>query len=335
MRSCGLYKDNLNNLWEFILKDNDELVYIKTADGGDIGREIKIDDGVADFSYGIDENNRVHLAYITSRGEVKYCTEDKDSWHSKALYFFKPGANIVESVSLMMVGGTVHIFFLFHSAGAWTEGYLLHGVWDGSSEKAHLAGRIGPIPGTRSYYGAEVLGVSGIYVFYLSSGDGQSLNVTCFNGSEWSSPKALYEITGEEIQTNIAQHRGELHVLSLSKEDDVYALEHVLMDTECTVRKINRIYQSRIKLSGPVLLSGGDALWAFWSEDGSILYSIYEGIWTQAQQIGGKRMGPVVLYNYLESSAEGPKKPHMVYGTLPPDINLLLPARGRGAGAKK
>lgn len=335
MQSCSLYKDSMNNLWEFILKENGDLVYIRTVERGDIGREIKIDDGVLDFSLNSDNNNKVHLAYITKKGEVKYCTQDRDNWPSKALYFFKPGSNIAEEVRLQMLGGTAHIFFLFHRKEPWKDGYLLHGVWDGTSEKANTISRVSSIPGSKLYYDTEVIGGSNIYVFFLSSNSEQSLRMAFFNGSTWSSPKMLYGITGEDLDFCIAQHKEHLHVLSLSKEDDKYTLEHVLMDMTGAVHKINRIYESKLKLSDPVLLTGGDTLWAFWREEDNILYSIYEGIWTQAQEIERKGTAPIVLYNYLENSRENSNKPHMVYGTPPPNINLLLPAKGNNRTVKK
>ena len=120
------------------------------------------------------------------------------------------------------------------------------------------------------------------------------------------------------------QSYNKINILNVSKEDSVYSLEHVLIDTDGKMKSYT-IYEGSLKPYHYSLYENNKILYAMWIENDKILYCSYRNSWSPPLKLSVELNEAVTVYKYLSSNSKyNDIKAKYVLGTALPNLRLLL-----------
>lgn len=99
--------------WKFFMLKNS--VFYKVINEDSINLEEKLIDDVKSFDIGLDNEENIHMVFITNRGELGYLQNmnGKRKWSKKPLKKFNPKSNTIDFVNMLVFNKEVHIFYSF------------------------------------------------------------------------------------------------------------------------------------------------------------------------------------------------------------------------------
>lgn len=322
-----IYADYKNNIWKFTLSDNKKLSYRIMYSEGKWTKETIIDIEVLGFAIHIDENEKVHVVYSNTKGELRYCTMKDKQWVGKTFYKIDSDEFEVKNLKVEIIGIQMHIFYLLVGNDGSDHGILMHCIWTGEEVNSTLLQDIILMPNLKEYYSVHVNKQDNIYVYFITDeGDEISLNYCSFENHMWSPIKRLYGIQGEDIEFEVLMDKQYIHILNRSREESVYFLDYVCVDTIGNI-KYFRVHESRKKLDEPILFIEGNKLCSCWIEEDKIFYSIYNGEkWDDSVYFDRRNELKLEIYNcFICIDKEDYPEYRKVYGTNGLDLYLFDP----------
>lgn len=322
-----IYADYKDNIWKFTLSDNKKLSYRIMYSEGKWTKETIIDIEVLGFAIHIDENEKVHVVYSNTKGELRYCTMKDKQWVGKTFYKIDSDEFEVKNLKVEIIGIQMHIFYLLVGNDGSDHGILMHCIWTGEEVNSTLLQDIILMPNLKEYYSVHVNKQDNIYVYFITDeGDEISLNYCSFENHMWSPIKRLYGIQGEDIEFEVIIDKQYIHILNRSREESVYFLDYVCVDTIGNI-KYFRVHESRKKLDEPILFIEGNKLCSCWIEEDKIFYSIYNGEkWDDSVYFDRRNELKLEIYNcFICIDKEDYPEYRKVYGTNGLDLYLFDP----------
>lgn len=322
-----IYVDYRNNTWKFSLKDNKKLFYKIMYSEGKWTKEILIAIEVLGFSIYIDENEEIHLVYSNIKGELKYCTMKDKQWVGKTFYKVKSDKFEIRNIKIEMIKSEMNIFYVLLENDGSDHGVLMHCIWNGERINFTSIQDIILTPNLKDYYSIHVNDTYKVDLFFINDeGDEVSLNYSNFENYIWSPTKRLYGIQGEDIGFEVLINKDDLHILNSSKENDIYFLDYVLIDSSGSIND-KRVYESKSKLENPILFMEEGKISSCWIKENKIFYSIYNGEeWDVPIYLDRHNEDKLELYNIFSCFNEKEYiKEQKVYGTKGLDLYLFSP----------
>lgn len=323
-----VYSDYKNNIWKFSLNSNKDLSYGIMYKEGKWTKETLIDTKVLGFALYIDENETMHLVYSNTKGELRYCTMKDKQWVGKVLYQLESRDFEIENLKIEIVGSAMHIFYLLVDNDGSDHGLLMHCMWNGEKTIINTLQDIILRPNLKEYYFVNINYKNDIYVFFLSDeGDEISLNYFSFENNTWLPVKRLYGIQGEDIGFEVVINRQEIHIINKSKDNSIYSLHHVLIDSIGNIKDF-KIHESEKRLEAPLVFIETSKLCSCWLEDNKIFYSIFkEDKWESPIEFDKGNDFKLERYNsFICIDNDGYIKEKKIYGTNGLDLYLYDPS---------
>ncbi|NSB30304.1 hypothetical protein [Clostridium saccharoperbutylacetonicum] len=324
-----IYVDYTNNIWKFFRNDNEELRYKIMYGEGKWTKESLIDKEVLGFSVYVEEDETIHIVYSNIKRELKYCTLKDKQWVGKTLYQMESNEFEIQNLKVEIIGYEMHIFYLLVSNDGSDHGVLMHCIWNGKEIRVNELQDIILIPNLKEHYSVNVNEKKNIDVFFITDeGDEKSLNYCNFQNHRWSSVKRLYGIQGEDIGFQVLRNQKYIHILNKSREDSIYLLDHVCIDTSGNIQEF-KVHESNKELTEPILFIESNNLYSCWLEEDEIFYSIFDSEkWGSKLYFDRGNKVAMIRYNcFICCDGESSLKEVGVYGTNELDLCLLVPSQ--------
>ena len=323
-----VYSDLKGNLWKFSVNGNRELCYRIMYREGEWIKQTIIDTKVLGFSIFVDEDEKIHVVYSNTKGELRYCTMKDKRWIGKILYKVESDKFEMQSLKVKIIEDKMHIFYLEVSKKDTNHAVLMHCLWNGRETEAVVLRDIILIDNSKECYSVDVNKKGDIELFFVTDdGTDKSLNYCSFENNRWSPIKRLYGIQGENISFEVLIYEEETHILNKYMEGSIYLLEHVCIESKGNIKGF-RVYESEKEFLEPLLFTKRNKIYSCWIEEGKIFYSNFDGEkWGSAVLFDKGNKGAVEGYNWFswidtESSIESRK----IYGTNGLDLYLFNPS---------
>ncbi|MBU3203858.1 hypothetical protein [Clostridium algidicarnis] len=320
-----IYYDKQNHIWRFYVTDSFELVYSIMYQEDKWTKENKIDNEVLDFAVNIDHDGKIYIVYSITGGLLKYCILEGNRWLGKPLYHFENTDYQIRELAVNTIGNTTHVFFIAKGDNAKKKGILMHFSLNGVKTINNTIYEISLIHGVPYHYQVELAQDGTQYLLFISNENNQAtVKFTEYKNLKWSIPKRLYGINGSNVEFCTLQHKNKINILNVSKEDSVYSLEHVLIDTDGKMKSYT-IYEGSLKPYHYSLYENNKILYAMWIENDKILYCSYRNSWSPPLKLSVELNEAVTVYKYLSSNSKyNDIKAKYVLGTALPNLRLLL-----------
>ncbi|ACA55525.1 hypothetical protein FDC45_10705 [Clostridium botulinum] len=316
-----IFKNIYGNMYEFYINKDNTLMC------NEISKETKILENVSKFNINITDLGIIEVVCITSDGFIKYCKFNK-KWSVQTLYKLKSHNNSIDEVNLFSKGNKLHIFFMFYENRYDSSGNILHYVWNGSKFETNIIAPINTIDGVERHYYLETLDNT-INMFYITKEKNSNVINLCkyLDNDDWSSPKKLYRLNGNNINFSTLKRDKEFNILNLSEENEIYALEHVTIDTK---DKINNfpIYKTNNPIYESTFIIFNDILYCVWSEHNKLMYSSFNGIkWSNSSEIDTESFDNIGMYKYVyeESPLDKSMESKSIFASISDNVNIFLP----------
>ncbi|MFT8351087.1 hypothetical protein [Clostridium saccharoperbutylacetonicum] len=324
-----IYVDYTNNIWKFFRNDNEELLYKIMYGEGKWTKESLIDKEVLGFAVYVEENETIHIVYSNIKRELKYCTLKDKQWVGKMLYQMESNEFEIQNLKVEIIGSEMHIFYLLVSNDGSDHGVLMHCIWNGKEIRVNELQDIILIPNLKEHYSVNVNEKNNIDMFFITDeGDERSLNYCNFQNRRWSSAKRLYGIQGEDIGFQVLRDKKYIHILNKSREDSIYLLDHVCIDTSGNIQEF-KVHESNKELTEPILFIERNNLCSCWLEENEIFYSVFDAEkWGSKLYFDRGNKAAMSRYNcFICCDGESSLKEVEVYGTNELDLCLLVPSQ--------
>jgi hypothetical protein len=322
-----IYTDYSNSIWKFSINDNEELRYNVMYEEGKWTKEMVIDKDVVGFAVYIEEDETKHIVYSNIKGELKYCTMQNKKWVGKTLYHVESDEFQINDISVIIILGEMHIFYMLIADDGSDHAVLMHCRWYGGEAKINILQDIILVPNLHQHYELLCRDEDTIAVIFITDeGDEASLQYCSFEKNRWTQPKRLYGIQGDSIRFEILSYNQEINILNRSKEKDTYLLDHVSIDINWNIEEF-RVYDSSKKQGEPILFIEESRLYCCWFEQGKILYSSFDGEkWAGAKYLESNIKSILQRYNYcIPYDEKSFNRTSGIYGTVEPDLQLIVP----------
>ncbi len=323
-----IYCDYKDNIWKFSRNGDKELCYRIMYGEGRWTKETLIDTEVLGFDVYVGGDETIHVVYSNTKGELRYCTKKDKQWLGKILYQVESDEFEIQNLKAEIIGDEMHILYLLVGNDGSDHGVLMHCIWNGKETKTAALQDIILISNLKEYYSVHVNKKSDIYTFFVTDeGDEISLNYCSFENHRWSPVRRLYGIQGENIGFEVLMNQQEIHILNKFREDSIYLLDHVYIDSIGNI-KVFRVHESSDELVEPLLFIESNKLYSCWLEQGKIFYSVFDGEeWDSKVYFDMGNEFTVERYNCVIClDKESPIKARKVYGTSGLDLNLFYPS---------
>lgn len=322
-----VYVDYKNNLWKFSMKDNGELSYAVMYSEGKWTKSSIIDSKATSYSIFIDDGGGIHLVYGNTKGELRYCTMKDNKWLGRTIYNLENKEYEIENIKIVIIGSKMHIFYAVISKDGSDHGIILHCLWNGSKTNVTKVEDIILREGIYDYYSIKITYTNDICLFYLSDdGDEVSFNYSIFQNNRWRESKRLYGIQGEEIYFDVKIENMEIHILNKSKENSIYHLDHVIVDSHQKLNYIN-IFSGKEDIRDSLIFNKDDKIFATWLQNDSIYYSSFRGDkWDEPTSAINNSEEEIFRYNiFLDDRGINYIDSRSVYGTKGLDLFIYDP----------
>lgn len=322
-----VYVDYKSNLWKFSIKDNGELSYAVMYSEGKWTKSSIIDSKATSYSIFIDDGGGVHLVYGNTKGELRYCTMKDNKWLGKTIYNLENKEYEIENIKMVIIGSKMHIFYAAISKDGSDHGIILHCLWNGSKTNVTKVEDIILRQGIYDYYSIKTTYRDDICLFYLSDdGDEISFNYSIFQNNRWRESKRLYGIQGEEIYFDVSIENTGIHILNKSKENSIYHLDHVIVDSHQNLSYIN-ISSGKEDIRDSLIFKKDDKIFATWLQNDSIYYSLFLGDkWDEPTSAIKNSEEEIGRYNiFLDDRGTNYIASRSVYGTKGLDLFIYDP----------
>ncbi|KEI77092.1 hypothetical protein N452_15245 [Clostridium botulinum A2 117] len=316
-----IFKNIYGNMSQFYINKDNTLMY------NEISKETKILENVSKFNINITYLGIIEVVCITFDGFIKYCKFNK-KWSTQTLYKLKSHNNSVDEVNLFSKGNKLHIFFMFYENRYDSSGNILHYVWDGSKFKTNIIAPINTIDGVERHYYLETLDNT-INMFYITKEKNSNVISLCkyLNDDDWSSPKKLYRLDGNNINFSTLKRDKEFNILNLSEENGIYTLEHVTIDTKDSINNFP-IYKTNNSIYKSTFIIFNDILYCVWSEHNKLMYSSFNcKKWSNPSEIDTESFDNIGMYKYIyeESPLDKSIESKNIFASISDNVNIFLP----------
>ncbi|BDB02951.1 hypothetical protein [Clostridium botulinum] len=316
-----IFKNIYGNMYQFYINKDNTLMC------NEISKETKILENVSKFNINITYLGIIEVVCITFDGFIKYCKFNK-KWSTQTLYKLKSHNNSVDEVNLFSKGNKLHIFFMFYENRYDSSGNILHYVWDGSKFKTNIIAAINTIDGVERHYYLETLDNT-INMFYITKEKNSNVISLCkyLNDDDWSSPKKLYRLDGNNINFSTLKRDKEFNILNLSEENGIYTLEHVTIDTKDSINNFP-IYKTNNPIYESTFIIFNNILYCVLSEHNKLMYSSFNGMkWSNSSEIDTESFDNIGMYKYIyeESPLDKSIESKNIFASISDDINIFLP----------
>ncbi|NFS08379.1 hypothetical protein FDE99_11570 [Clostridium botulinum] len=316
-----IFKNIYGNMSQFYINKDNTLMY------NEISKETKILENVSKFNINITYLGIIEVVCITFDGFIKYCKFNK-KWSTQTLYKLKSHNNSVDEVNLFSKGNKLHIFFMFYENRYDSSGNILHYVWDGSKFKTNIIAPINTIDGVERHYYLETLDNT-INMFYITKEKNSNVISLCkyLNDDDWSSPKKLYRLDGNNINFSTLKRDKEFNILNLSEENGIYTLEHVTIDTKDSINNFP-IYKTNNSIYESTFIIFNDILYCVWSEHNKLMYSSFNcKKWSNPSEIDTESFDNIGMYKYIyeESPLDKSIESKNIFASISDNVNIFLP----------
>ncbi|MDU5109346.1 MAG: hypothetical protein E6248_02790 [Clostridium sp.] len=322
-----VYVDYKNNLWKFSMKDDGELSYTVMYSEGKWTKSSIIDSKATSYSIFIEDGGGIHLVYGNTKGELRYCTMKDNKWLGKTIYNLENKEYEIENIKMVIIGSNMHIFYSVISNDGSDHGLILHCLWNGSKTNVTKVEDIILREGIYDYYSIKTTYRNDICLFYLSDdGDEVSFNYSIFQNNRWRESKRLYGIQGEEIYFDVKIENTGIHILNKSKENSIYHLDHVIVDSHQNLNYLN-IYSGKEDIRDSLIFNKDDKIFATWLQNDSIYYSLFSGDkWDEPTSAIKNSAEEIGRYNiFLDDKGTNYIYSRSVYGTKGLDLFIYDP----------
>lgn len=323
-----IYVDYTNNIWYFTKNGNNELCYKIMYADGKWTKENIIDKDVLLFTIYINEDESIHIVYVDTKKEVKYCTMQDKKWVGRLLYQIEDNEFDIAELKMTIIEDEMHIFYVLVDKSGNDHGILTHCMWNGKETKKNVIQDIILSKSFNECYTINVNKNFDIDVLFVSDeGDEISLNYCKYQNKKWNSNRRLYGIEGDDISFEVfSDDDEEIHILNKFKDESLYLLDYVCIDLGGDIKEF-KVHESNVELMSPILFYEEFKLYSCWIEQGKIYYSSFENNkWTNAVYFDRKNENQINMYNcFFWYEEEGIIKEMKVYGTNELDMNLFIP----------
>ncbi|HDK7161826.1 TPA: hypothetical protein PTW06_003417 [Clostridium botulinum] len=315
-----IFKNIYGNMYEFYINKYNTLMC------NEISKETKILENVSKFNINITYLGIIEVVCIAFDGSIKYCKFNK-KWSVQTLYKLKSHNNSIDEVNLFSKGNKLHIFFMFYENRYDSNGNILHYVWDGSKFKTNIIAYINTIDGVERHYYLETLDNT-INMFYITKEKSSNVISLCkYLNNDWSSPKKLYRLDGNNINFSTLKRDKEFNILNLSEENGIYTLEHVTIDTKDNINNFP-IYKTNNPVYNSTFIIFNDILYCVWSEHNKLMYSSFNcNKWSNSSEIDTESFDNIDMYRYIyeESPLDKSIESKNIFASISDNINIFLP----------
>lgn len=324
-----IYVDYTNSIWRFSRNDNKELCYSIMYGEGKWTKARTIDKNILGFAVYIEEDGKIHIIYSNTKGEIKYCTLKDNRWIGKTVYLMDSDEFEIHDLSINIIGGEMHIFYLLVELNGSNHGVLIHSIWDGKEVIAPKLLDVILTPKVKENYIVKVDKMNNIdMLFFTDEGSEIALNYCCYKKNKWSVEKRLYSIQGDYIELDMLNDQKNIHILNKYKDGSTYYLDHVRVEMGEYIQDY-RVCESEEALSEPLVFELNDRLYACWLQGNKIYHAVFDGVyWSKPVYFNRGNDEKVNRYHfYIACDKEVPIKEREVYGTGHPNLNLFFPSQ--------
>ncbi|MDD3225080.1 MAG: hypothetical protein PHX70_10355 [Clostridium sp.] len=320
-----IYIDSNKKTWKFYTNSNKNLVYKIMCEQGKWIKEKIIDNNVGNFAIYIEEDETIHIIYVNSKKELKYCTFKDSKWIGKMLYCIEDAKFDVQNLKVTIINGEMHFFYLLVSIDGSGHGVLTHCKWDGKETKVSTIQDIVMSEKAEEYYEVQVNEVNCIKVFFISdSGDEIALNYSSYENNLWTLPKRIYGLCGESIFFKVLNDFDSVNILNMTKNGSNYSFDYVEFQNNQNIKSF-KVYESTNIIGEPILLSIKNVIIISWKEDSGVFYSYYSNEkWSPALKYSLSEDKYTLIYNFINRGNQDElNKIQRIYGTDEPDLHIL------------
>lgn len=125
-----LVKNSMQETYNFCFGENRSIVYNIFDNSNNLSETITLTDkNILDFAVAIDRNDKIHLVFITTDGNLMYYIYYNEKWLKNTLTLLNTKSNVYKNLSLKIFKSTVHIFFMYSNiinSNLWTIQHLFN-----------------------------------------------------------------------------------------------------------------------------------------------------------------------------------------------------------------
>ncbi|MBE6065719.1 hypothetical protein [Clostridium cochlearium] len=318
-----IWNDKEDNLWKFRVNKNGDFIYQIMYTDEKWTNENKIDEKVLEFNIKIDKEENIHVIYVQEE-ELKYCIYNKEKWFGKTIYKFDYKQVKISELDLVILGDYINVFFILINKTTPLKGELIHYAWNEYEGMENNIFNINIMKDAHNHYSIEITEKNEIYLFFISyNKDKSDMNMSIFRNNIWISEQVLYSIKGEKIKFFTLNSQDGIHILNLSKEINIYVLEHVYL---CFNGEMiyHKIIESDLSIIEPILLEVDEVIWCIWNMGKETVCSFFNEQWEGFFKLANKE--ELLVYNGFFKSINNKKiKAYRLWGTNSSPIRFILP----------
>ncbi|MBS5822757.1 MAG: hypothetical protein KID00_02670 [Clostridium argentinense] len=324
MNNTWIFYNKENNLWKFDLKKNGDFIYNIMYSEDRWTNENKIDTNVLDFKMEVDKEENIHIIY-SKKGQLKYCIWNREQWLGKILYEFEDKDSEIREITLVMLENNINAFFILKSIKNPSVGTLMHYILGKDNATINTIQEIMLIPNVENHYHVEIVNKNNIYVFFINNQQPEiEVKNFIYENSKWSVPKKLYDIKGSNIDFCTMLSKDKIHILNLSKEQNIYSLEAVYIDINGEMR-YSKLFEGEDEIINPILIEKENILWAMWRQGKDIICDLFEEEWNPPFKLDTKGEEEILLYNCIFGDDDKKIKGNKLLGTNSEPIKFFVP----------
>ncbi|EJO5348101.1 hypothetical protein NRP93_002206 [Clostridium botulinum] len=316
-----IFKDLYGNMYEFYINEDNTLMCNKFSE------ETKILENVSQFNINVTPLGIIEIVCITFDGFIKYCKFNK-KWTVQILYKLKSHNSIIDEVTLFSKGNKLHIFFMFYENKYDSIANILHYIWNGKKFKTNIIGPINTIENIDNHYHLEILNNT-INMFYITKEKNSNVinSCRCLNDNTWTTAKKLYRLNGNNVNFSTLNKDKQFNILNISKENGLYTLEHVVLDTKDNIKNLP-IYKTKNPIYKSTFIISNNILYCVWLENNMLMYSSFNNAeWSNCSNINTEAFDNIHMYGYIyeESPLDNSIKSKNIFASISDNINIFLP----------
>lgn len=320
-----IYIDNTNNIWRFSINSANELQYSIMYKEEEWTKEKLIDQDVTGY-YIYSDKEGIHIIYINTKAELKYCTFIDQQWMGKTIYKLNEKEVEMKDINLVLTENEMHIFCLIIDKESKDHGIIMHCKWKGMKTKVDKLYDLILTSKLKENYLVFLYEDKIEMVFFSDEGNEISLNHSSYIKGGWTKAIRLYGIFGEKMEFKMLKDRQGLHLINKYKENSVNYIIHVLVKKGGSLYK-SKIHESMNELTEVILFKEQNTIVSYWLEENKIYSSFFEGKeWSSPACLIEDREHKIIKYNYIKYS-ESKNIRGEAYGIGDIEFKLLIPGK--------
>jgi len=328
MRICspGLFYDGEDHIWKFYVNENKNLMYSIMYGEDKWTKEKKIDNEVLDFAVSLDIDNKIYIIYSVKDGELKYCVWEVNSWLGRSIYSFENKDYEMTEINVITIDKSINIFFIGKNSLNKTNCSLIHLCLNKDDSTFNTIDTIPFLKDVFFHYEVQRLEKDNLSLIFIKNQKNEVvINFTEYKNNKWSIPKRLYGIIGSNVNFCTILHSDKINIMNISKEGDLYFLEHVIIKPDGKMESY-KIHETSYNPSDFFMIEINRVLWTIWSEGENFFASSFKHKWSEPKKYYTEVTNEISLYQYLSLSNKNNNiKCRYIIGTNSTEINLILP----------